>query len=267
MLRPQINTWQSAWVIRSFYKFVQLDDNATRRQRLLGLCTDAGVLGTILLATEGINASLAGYTEALDKVMAGLQADPPLANLNWRESYAPQREPPFQQLKIVHKKQILSFPLFLEPQDVPINVQAKHWNALLAQDNILLLDVRNNYESDAGMFANASTPDIDNFAQLPQYLRTNFDTAPQVAMYCTGGIRCEKASQWMLAEGLAKKVYQLEGGIISYLQQISAKTSKWQGECFVFDDRLKLNCGSVEAIEESKYKSQGKKLSFSRKNT
>ncbi len=229
-----------SWVVRNFYRFVDLDDNDRRRERIFRLCKDAGVRGTVLLAPEGINGALAGSAAALDQVLAGLRAERALADLSWRESYAASSAPPFRRLKVICKRQALTFAPRVRP-GTATGVAPPAWNQLLQRGDLLLLDVRNSYETALGGFRGARTVPIDSFAEFPDQLRrVNLDPArTSVAMYCTAGIRCEKAGAWMLEQGF-REVFQLQGGVLEYFRRIGAGASRWHRQCFVFDDRISL---------------------------
>jgi len=237
-----------SWIIRSFYRFVDLTGNRERQQRIERLCVDAGLLGTVLLSTEGINGTLAGYSAALDQVMLALREDEPFAALQWRESYAVGPRAPFEHMKVLIKPQIMTFPSFSPSSRTGTRVPAQQWDELTHRQDMLLLDVRNTYETAVGHFQGALTAPIDHFVQFPDFVHRHLSpsTNPAVAMYCTGGIRCEKAGQWLLAQGFSE-VYQLYGGILEYLRHIPASISTWQGECFVFDQRVSVNHRLVES--------------------
>jgi len=238
----------SQYVVLTFYKFVTLPDYAALRVPLLEACEAQGVIGSILLAQEGINATIAGSRAGVDAVLAFLRADSRLADLQCKESAARAR--PFGRMKVRLKKEIVT--LGVEGVD-PVRgvgeyVPARQWNSLLADNDVLVLDTRNVYETALGVFERAVDPGIATFRQFPDYVRRTLDPAThsKVAMYCTGGIRCEKASAFMLDLGF-KDVYHLQGGILKYLEQIPAADSLWRGSCFVFDERVALAQGLAEA--------------------
>lgn len=237
----------SQYVVLTFYKFVTLADHATLRAPLLEVCEAYGVIGTILLAQEGINATIAGSWPGLDAVLALLRADPRLADLQYKESAA--RERPFGRIKVRLKKEIVTLGVAgIDPTRVVGEyVPATQWNSLLTDDDVLVLDTRNVYETALGVFERAVDPRIATFRQLPEYARRMLDPAvhKKIAMYCTGGIRCEKASAFMLDLGF-KDVYHLQGGILKYLEDIPVQESLWRGSCFVFDERVALAQGLEE---------------------
>ena len=236
------------FVVVTFYKFVRLTDYAALRAPLLEACQERGVIGSILLAPEGINATIAGARANVDAVLSFLSADPRLTDLQWKESAA--RERPFGRMKVRLKKEIVT--LGFESVDplraVGEYVPASQWNGLISDHNVLVLDTRNIYETKLGKFERAVDPYISTFRQFPDYVRRTLHptTHKTVAMYCTGGIRCEKASAYLLDIGF-KNVYHLQGGILKYLEQIPAQESLWRGSCFVFDERVALGLGLEEA--------------------
>lgn len=233
---------QTPILIAAFYKFVPLPDYRDLRQPLRDLCQAAGLRGTILLAEEGINATIAGECAAVNAVIAALRADPRLADLVVKESF--HSSIPFRRLKVRLKREIVA----LKAPGIDPNVSAGEyvepadWNDLIKAEDLLLLDARNDYEVRMGSFAGALNPATESFHELPRYLRENLDPAKhkRVAMFCTGGIRCEKASAYLLSRGF-DQVYQLRGGILNYLEKAPPAESLWAGECFVFDERVSLD--------------------------
>lgn len=224
--------------VRTFYHFGSLTHNAQRAD-CLGECCDAGgLLGTILLADEGINCALAGSPPALDRLFAVLAADPEIGPLSYRHSLADNSAPPFVKLKIRQHSSILTFPEATADTS-PEYVEPEDWDALLGRDDVQLVDTRNGYETCIGTFDGAHTLPIENFKELPGAVHSADVLDPQapVALYCTGGIRCEKVSAWLRGQGF-NEVYQLSGGILNYLDRVSATQSSWQGDCFVFDQRI-----------------------------
>lgn len=233
-----------AFVVAALYKFVSLPDYQARREPLLQVCLDAGVKGTLLLAKEGINGTIAGSREGIDRVLGFLRADPALADVTHKESY--DEAQPFYRMKVKLKKEIVTMGVAdIDPNDVVGQyVKPADWNALISDPEVLLLDTRNDYEVKIGTFQGAVNPDTQSFREFPDYVRRHYDPSKhrKVAMFCTGGIRCEKASSFMRKEGFAE-VYHLEGGILKYLEEVSADASLWQGECFVFDNRVSVGHG------------------------
>ncbi len=230
-------------VVATFYKFVHLPDFAEMRSPLHDLCDSLGIRGTVLLAEEGINGTLAGTAEAIAQILSHLRADPRLADLEHKESSA--ELPPFDRLKIRLKKEIVTLGLPVDPnQQVGTYVRPQDWNALIADPEVVVIDTRNDYEVGIGTFERSQNPQTRSFRQFPEYVQRHLDPAqhPKVALFCTGGIRCEKASSFMLAKGF-QEVYHLQGGILKYLEEIPAEESLWQGECFVFDQRVAVQQG------------------------
>lgn len=231
-------------VIAAFYKFVTLDDYQNRRQPLLHLCQQQQVKGTILLAAEGINGTIAGTRSSIDIVLAYLRSDPHFADLEHKESTATKL--PFDRLKVRLKREIVTMGIpTVNPSNlVGTYVKPQDWNELIANPDVLVIDTRNQYEVEIGTFAGSISPHTDAFTEFPAYVTAHLDPHQhkQVAMFCTGGIRCEKATSYLLSQGF-EHVYHLEGGILKYLEEIPAAQSQWQGECFVFDDRVAITHG------------------------
>lgn len=233
-----------AWTVITFYKFVQLDDFEAMRQPLLELCESQGIKGTILLALEGINSTVAGTDSALHALLAFLTQDPRLADLTHKTSWA--EEQPFARMKVKLKKEIVTLG---QPEVSPINkvgtyVEPTDWNQLISDSDVVVIDTRNTYEVDIGTFHGAANPHTDSFREFPAYAAEQLDPAKhkKVAMFCTGGIRCEKASSYLLEHGF-DQVYHLKGGILKYLEDVPAEESLWEGECFVFDERVTVQHG------------------------
>ena len=234
------------YTIAAFYRFVALPDPAALRDELTSAFTEDELCGTILIASEGINGTMAGSSETIDRLLEML-AD--RAGLDRAEvKFATEEEQPFGRLKIKVKDAILAFrKVEVDPTRPGTYVTAQEWNALLDDPEVLLLDTRNQYETEVGVFAGAVDPHIDNFSDFATYVRENLDPAKhrKIAMYCTGGIRCEKASAFMLQEGFGE-IYHLKGGILKYLEEVPAEESKWRGECFVFDRRRAVGHADYE---------------------
>ncbi len=239
-----------SFVIATFYKFVSLPDYKAWRDPLLQFCVDRQVKGTILLAREGINGTIAGSPETIDAVLAYLKQNPELADLSHRESVAPS--PPFERMKVKLKSEIvtLGMPEIDPTQQAGQYIDPQGWNSLLQDPTVTVIDTRNDYEFKIGSFQGAINPETQSFRQFPDYVKTHLDpqTHPKVALFCTGGIRCEKATALMLQWGF-KEVYHLQGGILNYLASVPSEESLWQGECFVFDDRVALQ----EGLEPGSY--------------
>ncbi len=231
-------------VVATFYKFVRLPDFVEKQSALLAHCQKQGVLGTILLAVEGINGTLSGSRQAIDSVLAFVRSDPRLTDLEHKESYTDSS--PFDRLKVRLKREIvtLGVPEVNPNNQVGTYVSPKEWNALISDPEVVVIDTRNDYEVGIGTFEGAQNPQITSFRQFPDYVRQHLNPAvhKKVAMFCTGGIRCEKASSFMLSQGF-QEVYHLKGGILKYLEEVPAQESLWQGECFVFDQRIAVKPG------------------------
>lgn len=230
-------------VVAALYQFVAVEDWADWRSQWLDRAQSLGIRGTLLLAQEGINGTIAGTREAIDQMLAALRSHPALTNLSTRESIAPSM--PFQRLKIKLKREIVTFRQPVKPtQRTGQRVAPADWNALIADPEVKLIDTRNHFEVAIGSFAGAIDPETQAFTEFPEAVERLLD--PQrdrkVAMFCTGGIRCEKASAYLLEQGF-EQVYQLDGGILNYLAQIDPNESAWRGECFVFDERVALQHG------------------------
>jgi len=209
------------------------------REPLQAQCDVLGITGTLLLATEGINGTIAGTRGGIAQLLAYLRADPRLADLEHKQSTA--EFPPFYRMKVKLKSEIVTMgvPGINPTERVGQYIKPEDWNTLINDPDVLLIDTRNDYEVDVGTFKGALDPRISTFREFPDYVKKHLDPAkkPRIAMFCTGGIRCEKASAYMLEQGFPE-VYHLQGGILKYLEKVPAEQSLWQGECFVFDQRV-----------------------------
>jgi UPF0176 protein len=231
-------------VVITFYKFVTLSDLAARRSTLLAFCDQQEIKGTILLAAEGINGTIAGSRQSIEAVLAFLRADAQLADLEMKESTATAM--PFDRLKVRIKREIVTLgqPDANPAEQVGTYVEPHDWNQIISDPEVVVIDTRNDYEVSIGSFKGAHNPQTNTFRQFPEYVQTHLDPArhKKVAMFCTGGIRCEKASAYMLKQGF-QEVYHLKGGILKYLETVPPEASLWQGECFVFDQRIAVQHG------------------------
>lgn len=231
-------------VVAAFYKFVKLPDYAEKQVPLLNFCKLQGIRGTILLATEGINGTIAGSRQGVGAVLAFLREDPRLADLEHKESTA--TEPPFDRMKVRLKREIvtLGIPEADPTEQVGTYIEPARWNEIITDPEVLVVDTRNHYEYSIGTFKGAQNPQTDSFRQFPDYVNTQLDPTAhkKVALFCTGGIRCEKATSFMLAQGF-EEVYHLRGGILKYLEEVPPEESLWEGECFVFDQRVAVQQG------------------------
>ena len=238
-------------IVAALFKFVALPDYRELREPLLDACLNAGVKGTLLLATEGINGTIAGSRLAIDEVLAYLKSDARFNDIDHKESL--DFELPFYRMKVKLKKEIVTMGRegidpkilvghYVEPQD---------WNALISDPEVTVIDTRNHYECDIGSFEGAINPQTTTFKEMPAFIDQQLDPAEhkKVAMFCTGGIRCEKSTAYLLEQGF-DEVYHLKGGVLKYLEEVPKEQSLWRGECFVFDNRVAvdhdLNVGSYD---------------------
>ncbi len=238
----------STYLTAAFYKFVALSDYADRKAPLLAFCEAHNVKGLILLAHEGINSTIAGLSDDVHAVLAYLRADPLLADLEHKESFS--QKAPFHRMKVRLKKEIVTLGVegISPTKRVGQYVKPADWNALISAPDVVLVDTRNDYEVEIGTFKGAIDPNIQSFSQLTQWvqqakqLEAQNGKKPRVAMFCTGGIRCEKSTSLMLEHGF-EDVYHLQGGILKYLEEVPPEKSLWEGECFVFDERVSVGHG------------------------
>jgi UPF0176 protein len=235
------------FVITALYHFTDLPDVVDVHTKLKDLCTNLKMKGILLLAPEGVNGTVAGSREAIDTFLTTLKSDIRFTNIEHKESFAD--EMPFYRLKVRLKNEIVTMrvPEANPSQIVGTYVDPKDWNALISDPDVIVLDTRNDYEVQIGTFKNAVNPETDVFVEFPTYVREKLN-APKnkkVAMFCTGGIRCEKASAFMKLEGY-EEVYHLKGGILKYLEEVPVEESLWEGDCFVFDQRVSVGHGLVQ---------------------
>ena len=240
-----------AIVVAALYKFVTLKDFHALKAPVLAAMKAHGVKGTLLLAQEGINGTISGTRAGIDGFLAVLKSDERLADVDHKESFCDEN--PFYRSKVKLKTEIVTIGVEgVDPaREVGTYVAAKDWNALIADPDVLLIDTRNDYEVALGTFAGARNPKTKSFGEFPDYVARNLDNGKQqkVAMFCTGGIRCEKASSFMRGLGF-ENVYHLQGGILKYLEVVPKADSKWLGECFVFDHRVAVGQGLVPTTLE-----------------
>lgn len=233
-----------SYLIATFYKFVNIYDLEAKKAQILAWCISKQVKGTIILAEEGINGTISGSREAIADILKTLQTLPELADLESKESTSDNM--PFARLKVKIKPEIVTLgrPEVNPNHQVGTYVEPQNWNQIISNPEIVVIDTRNEYEVEIGSFQRAKNPHTDSFREFPEYVAQNLDPAvhPKVAMFCTGGIRCEKASSYLLSQGF-KEVYHLKGGILKYLENVSPAESMWQGECFVFDERVAVKEG------------------------
>ncbi len=237
--------------VAALYRFARVDAPEAKRKPLAALCCGLGIKGTLILASEGINGTVAGTADAIARLLAHLMAWPGMAELDVK--YSAAAEMPFRRMKVKLRREIVTMgvagmdPLaaagtYVEPAD---------WNALIADPGTVVIDTRNDYEVRVGTFAGAVDPQTTSFAEFPAWLEARREdlAGKRLAMFCTGGIRCEKATAYARSLGL-DEVYHLKGGILRYLEQVPEMESRWQGECFVFDDRVAVGHGLTEGATE-----------------
>lgn len=235
--------------VAALYHFTRFPNPEALRARLLAACEEHGIKGTLLLAREGINGTIAGPPEGLETVLSHIRALPGCDDLDVKFSAAP--ELPFHRMKVRVKREIVT----MGQPDIDPSLSAGHyvdpqdWNALIADPDTLVIDTRNDYEVAVGTFAGAVDPQTPSFRDFPAWFRDHRDELlagkKRVAMFCTGGIRCEKSTAFLRAEGV-EEVNHLKGGILRYLEQVPEAQSLWQGECFVFDERVSLRHGLIQ---------------------
>ncbi len=229
-------------VVCALYKFAELDNYEQLRQPLLDLMLSRNVHGTLLLAREGINGTIAGPREGIDALQAWLGQDARFEGIDYKESRVDIQ--PFKRTKVKLKKEIVTMGVDgIDPKRiVGTYVDPKDWNELISDPEVLLVDTRNQYEVEIGTFESAINPATDAFREFPEYVKQNLDPGKhrKVAMFCTGGIRCEKSTAYLKEQGF-EEVYHLKGGILKYLEEVPEDRSLWRGECFVFDDRVTVN--------------------------
>jgi UPF0176 protein len=248
--------------VAALYQFVALQDCAELVQPVREFCAGLGLRGTLLIATEGVNGTLAGTREAIDALVTELTRGTlfggRLDNLELKRSTAAAM--PFQRLKVRVRREIVTLgdPATDPTRRVGTYVDPADWNALLATPDLVLIDTRNAFEVAMGSFEGALDPKTERFSEFREFVARTLDPATdkKVAMFCTGGIRCEKASSYLLAQGF-ETVYHLKGGILKYLEEVPAAESRWSGDCFVFDERVALGHGLVERPDATRGERKG----------
>jgi UPF0176 protein len=238
----KVDMEENGILVAALYKFAPLPDHEAMRGPLLALCRKGKVFGTLLLAAEGINGTIAGPPAGVRAVLGHLRADPRLADLEHKESW--DVENPFYRMKVRIKREIV--PLGVEGidpvRDAGTYIDPGEWNALIGDRGTVVVDTRNEYETAIGRFRGAIDPHTTNFRDFPEWVEHNrplLEGAKKIAMYCTGGIRCEKATAYLKLQGF-EDVFHLKGGILNYLEKIPEDESAWEGECFVFDNRVSV---------------------------
>lgn len=234
--------------IAALYKFVPLQDALSYQLPLKRLCVEQGVAGTLILAPEGINGTIGGPPDGVERVLNYIRNLPGMASIEVKESWA--TEMPFFRMKVHHKPEIVTMgiPAANPLERVGQYVEPEDWNRLIADPEVVIIDTRNHYESRIGTFEGATLPDTESFRDFPAWVQENesvLKKAKKIAMFCTGGIRCERATAHMLNEGY-DEVYHLHGGILRYLETVHESESKWTGDCFVFDQRVSVSHGLKE---------------------
>ncbi len=249
---PPIN--RSMWTVAALYRFVPLTDLPALQADLKSVCEDNDICGTILIAPEGVNGTIAGIGEKLNNIIDVLDRHTGIKSGELK--YSTSTGKPFLRMKVRVKKEIITMnaPEANPTVNVGQYVTAEDWNALIADPDVTLIDTRNDYETAVGIFKGAIDPNIQKFTDFKDFVAEKLDPAKQkkIAMFCTGGIRCEKASSYMLAHGF-EEVYHLQGGILKYLETIPAEKSQWDGECCVFDRRVAVGHGLEEGIHDICY--------------
>ncbi|MBA17388.1 MAG: hypothetical protein CMN73_13685 [Sphingomonas sp.] len=242
---------ETHWCVAALYRFARLDAWQEYREPLLALCRDQGICGTLLVAREGINGTIAGSAAGIARVIDHLRALPDCADLDVK--YSTAGEKPFQRMKVRLKREIVTMgEPDIDPRAVVgTYVEPQDWNALISDPDTILIDTRNDYEVAIGTFEGAIDPETESFRDFPAWFRAERERLlgtgrqPKVAMFCTGGIRCEKSTAFLKQEGV-EDVFHLKGGILRYLETMPQADSMWRGECFVFDRRVSVGHGLVE---------------------
>ena len=241
-MSEKIDSLDSQFVICALYQFAQLEDYQQWREPLLRLMEANHIYGTLLLAEEGINGTVAASQQSIDRLLSWLQQDARLQNIEYKLSYSANK--PFKRIKVKLKKEIVTLGIDgIAPQFCSgTYVEPRQWNALISDPDVLVIDTRNDYEIQIGTFIGAINPNTETFRELPKFVEQQLipKQHKKIAMFCTGGIRCEKSTALLKKYGF-EEVYHLKGGILKYLEEIPESESLWQGECFVFDDRVAVN--------------------------
>ncbi|MGL4367747.1 MAG: rhodanese-related sulfurtransferase [Brevinemataceae bacterium] len=235
-------------VIAALYQFIPVKDPYSYREKLLGYCLLNDIKGTLILAEEGINGTVSGTRYAVDGLRQIL-ADLGFNALEYKESFEETSKKLFYRMKIKIKKEIVTMdvPNLLPNEHRGLYLSPQEWHELIQSPDVIILDTRNNYEYNIGTFRNAINPDIMKFRDFPQYLESHRDEwqNKRIAMFCTGGIRCEKSTSFATQVNIGKEVYHLKGGILKYLEEIPEETGLWDGQCYVFDYRVSVSYGLV----------------------
>ncbi|STY27985.1 rhodanese domain protein [Legionella wadsworthii] len=229
-------------VIAAFYKFVSLEDFETMREPMLAKMHEIGIKGTVILACEGINGSFAGTREQMDQFYQFMREDHRLTDLKFKETF--DKENPFEKSKVKLRKEIVTMGITnVDPlKEAGTYLSPEEWNELIQDPDVVLIDTRNDYEFELGTFKNAINPSTENFRDFPEYVRQHLldKKDKKIAMFCTGGIRCEKSTAYLKNLGF-ENVYHLHDGILNYIEQMPKEESLWEGQCFVFDNRVAVD--------------------------
>jgi len=229
-------------IIAAFYKFVSLDNFETMREPLLAKMHEINIKGTIILASEGINGSFGGKREDMDRLYEFIRQDERFADLNFKETF--DNENPFEKAKVKLRKEIVTMGIQnVDPlKTVGTYLEPEQWNELIQDPEVVIIDTRNDYEFELGTFKNAINPNTENFRDFPEYVEKELSNKKdkKIAMFCTGGIRCEKSTAYLKEQGFPN-VYHLHDGILNYIEKMPKEESLWEGQCFVFDNRVAVD--------------------------
>lgn len=251
------------YIIVTFYKFIPLEHYESMREPILTCMKANQVKGTVILASEGVNGSFCGTREEITPLIEFMHSYPEIADLAFRESYHDLN--PFKKAKVKLRKEIVTMGVAnIDPNELPgTHLSPEEWNELISDPEVVLIDTRNDYEFALGTFNAAINPVTENFRDFPQYVEEHLSDKKdkKIAMFCTGGIRCEKSTAYLRTLGF-EAVYQLNGGILNYLEKMPEDKSLWKGSCFVFDDRVALDHqlnGFPEGVIDAEWKNNHKK--------
>lgn len=236
-----MNNKSNIKTICSFYKFKQISEIEKIKKEILSICNTKDIMGTILIAKEGINGTISGDNNSINSIREFL-INKISSDIFFKISFF--KKHPFLRMKVKIKHEIIKLSMGEIPTSLMTGTFVKpiNWNNFIENDDVILVDTRNDYESEIGSFKKSITPKTKSFCEFPDWIKKNKESIKnkKIALFCTGGVRCEKASAFLLKEGY-KNIYQLDGGIINYLEKVKKKESKWEGECFVFDERVSVN--------------------------
>lgn len=240
------------FTVAAFYRFLALADPQVLREELHQTFALTDLRGTTLIAPEGVNGTMAGTAETMDRFLTFFEERIGLSRAEVK--FSTSQTPPFRRLKFKCKREIITFRAEqpVDPNRPGTYVDAAHWNQLITDPSVLVLDTRNTYETEIGTFEGAVTPPLEKFSDFAQWVKDQLDPAThtRVAMFCTGGIRCEKASAYMLQNGFPE-VYHLQGGILRYLEDTPAEESRWKGDCYIFDERVAVKHSDLRPQDEA----------------